>query len=128
MNFYENLIIINPSLSDEEIELASEKIKSQITNSGGELLKTDVWGRKKLTYEVRKQKKGFYLLLIFKAPSLTIKKLEDYYKVFDPVIKQLVVRISQKQAEAALQKAPSAETAQPAAEKTEQKATEQKSG
>ena len=123
MNFYENLIIINPSLSDAEIETAAEKIKDQIKNSGGELLKADAWGRKKLMYEVRKQKKGFYLLLIFKAPSMTIKKLEDYYKVFDPVIKQLVLRITSKQAEAAVQKAPTPtpESSQPAAEKTEQK-------
>jgi small subunit ribosomal protein S6 len=122
MNFYENIVIINPSLSDAEIESAAEKIKDQITSSGGELLRADAWGRKKLMYEVRKQKKGFYLFLIFKSPSLTIKKLEDYYKVFDPIIKQLVIRITQKQAEAALQKAPTTtENTQPVAEKTEQK-------
>lgn len=122
MNFYENIVIINPSLSDAEIEAASGKIKDQVTSSGGELLRVDAWGRKKLMYEVRKQKKGFYLFLIFKAPSQTIKKLEDYYRVFDPIIKQLVVRITPKQAEAALQKAPTtAENTQPVAEKTEQK-------
>lgn len=102
MNIYENIVILNASLSDEEIETASGKIKDLITNSGGEILNTDVWGRRKLAYEIKKQKKGFYLLLVFKAPSAAIKKLEDYYKVFDPVVKYMVIKLDKKQAEAAL--------------------------
>ena len=44
MNIYENIVILNASLGDEEIETASGKIKDLITNSGGEILKTDVGG------------------------------------------------------------------------------------
>ncbi|MCG2709847.1 MAG: 30S ribosomal protein S6 [Thermodesulfovibrionales bacterium] len=102
MNIYENIVILNASLGDEEIETASDKIKDLITNSGGEILKTDVWGRRKLAYEIKKQKKGFYLLLVFKSPSAAIKKLEDYYKVFDPVVKYMIIKLEKKQAEAAL--------------------------
>ena len=122
MNIYENIVILNASLSDEEIETASGKIKDLITNSGGEILKTDVWGRRKLAYEIKKQKKGFYLLLVFKSPSAAIRKLEDYYKVFDPVVKYMVIKLEKKQAEAALKSSAAAEAATAApAEKTEQK-------
>lgn len=96
MNIYENIIILNASLTDEEIEAAAVKIKALITNSGGEILKTDSWGRKKLAYEIKKHKKGFYLLLIFKTAPSVIKKLEDYYKVFDPVIKFMVIKLDKK--------------------------------
>jgi len=122
MNIYENIVILNASLSDEEIETASGKIKDLITNSSGEILKTDVWGRRKLAYEIKKQKKGFYLLLVFKSPSAAIKKLEGYYKVFDPVVKYMVIKLEKKQAEAAL-KSSSVEAAASVAadEKTEQK-------
>ena len=106
MNIYENIVILNASLGDEEIETASGKIKDLITNSGGEILNTEVWGRRKLAYEIKKQKKGFYLLLVFKSPSAAIKKLEDYYKVFDPVVKYLVIKLGKKQAEAALKSSP----------------------
>lgn len=120
MNIYENIIILNASLSDEEIEAASGKIKDLITNSGGEIFKVDVWGRRKLAYEVKKQKKGFYLLLFFKSPSTAIRMLEDYYKVFDPVVKYMVLRLEKKQAEAVLKSAAAAaESAQASAEKTE---------
>lgn len=124
MNIYENIVILNASLSDEDIEAASGKIKDLITSSGGEILKIDVWGRKKLTYEIRKQKKGFYLLLLFKSPSEAIKKLEDYYKVFDPVIKHLVIRLTKKQIEL-MQQRIAGESASAANGKTEQKSEEQ---
>lgn len=122
MNIYENIVILNASLGDEEIETASGKIKNLITNSGGEILNTEVWGRRKLAYEIKKQKKGFYLLLVFKSPSAAIRKLEDYYKVFDPVVKYMVIKLEKKQAEAALKSSAAAEAATAApAEKTEQK-------
>ncbi|HXX58477.1 MAG TPA: 30S ribosomal protein S6 [Thermodesulfovibrionales bacterium] len=96
MNIYENIVILNASLSDEELEAASGKIKDLITNAGGELLKVEVWGRRKLAYEVRKHKKGFYLFLLFRSASSFIKKLEDYYKVYDPVIKYMVIKLDKK--------------------------------
>jgi len=121
MNIYENIIILNASLSDEDIEATSGKIKDLITSSGGEILKVDAWGRKKLAFEIKKQKKGFYLLLLFKAPSPTIKKLEDYYKVLDSVIKFMVLKLERKQAEAAVQSVSGKENAPPSGEKPEQK-------
>ncbi len=97
MNIYENIVILNANPSDEELEQSTNKIRDLITNSGGEILKVDVWGRRKLANEIKKQKKGFYILFVFKAPSALIKKLEDYYKVFDPVIKYMVIKLEKKQ-------------------------------
>lgn len=130
MNIYENIIILNASLTDEEIEAAAVKIKALIINSGGEILKTDSWGRKKLAYEIKKHKKGFYLLLIFKTAPSIIKKLEDYYKVFDPVIKFMVIKLDKKAFEFVM---PKPEEAVPvhavgAEQKTEQKAEQEPEG
>ena len=97
MNIYENFLILNASLSDEEISTSISKIKDIIVNAGGEVLKADLWGRKKLAYEIKKQNKGSYVLLVYKAPSSTIKILESYYKVFDPVIKFMVIKLGPKQ-------------------------------
>jgi small subunit ribosomal protein S6 len=97
MNIYENFLILNASLSDEEISTSISKIKDIIVNAGGEVLKADLWGRKKLAYEIKKQNKGYYVLLVYKAPSSTIKILESYYKVFDPVIKFMVIKLGPKQ-------------------------------
>src|SRR5574340_492126 len=97
MNIYENVLILNASLPDEEINSSVSKIKDIIVNAGGEILLSEMWGRRKLAYDIKKQNKGFYALLIFKTPAATIRKLEEYYKVFDPVIKYMVIKLDQKQ-------------------------------
>jgi len=100
MNWYESMVILNPLLNDEEIKSAIDKVSEQITKSGGEVFKADNWGRRKLSYELNKQKMGVYIFYLFKAPSSTIGKIESFFKVFDPVLKFMVIRLGSKQIEA----------------------------
>ncbi len=100
MNIYENVVILNPSLNEDEVKAAVEKISSLITNGGGEVLKVDNWGKRRLAYEMNKQKLGIYVLFLFKAPSATIGTIESYFKVYDPVIKFMVIKLEKKQLEA----------------------------
>ncbi len=97
MSTYENMIILNAAISDEEAEAAIGKIKELITGQGGEVLKVDVWGRRKLSYEIKKQKKGLYVLLFFKSPVSVIKRLNEFYKIFDAVLKYMVIKLGSKQ-------------------------------
>jgi small subunit ribosomal protein S6 len=97
MNIYENIVIFDSSLSDEEAEGAVTKIKGIVTGSSGEVLKVDIWGRRKLAYEIKKQKKGIYVLLLYKTPPEAIKKLEDFFRVFDAVIKYMIIKLDSKQ-------------------------------
>jgi len=97
MNWYESMVILNPALNDEEIKAAVDKISELIKNSDGEVHKADNWGRRKLAYALNKQKMGVYIFYLFKAPSATIGKLEGYFKVFDPVLKFMVIRLGRKQ-------------------------------
>ncbi len=113
MNIYENVLILNASLSDEEINNSVSKIKDIIINAGGEVFLSEMWGRRKLSYDIKKQNKGFYSLLIFKAQPSTIKKLEEFYKVFDAVIKFMVIKLDQKQVKH-LEKPKTEETAEEA--------------
>ncbi len=102
MNLYECITIIDASLTDEAITEATEKIKGIITNGGGEIMKTDPWGRRKLSYEINRHSRGFYLLLLYHAPSDVNKKLETLFKVYDPIVKNMIVRLEKKQAASAL--------------------------
>lgn len=97
MNIYENMVILNAAISDEEADAAINKIKELITGQGGEVLKVDVWGRRKLSYEIKKQKKGLYVLFFYKTPSGAVKKIEEFYKVFDAVLKYMIVKLGAKQ-------------------------------
>ncbi|MFA5352997.1 MAG: 30S ribosomal protein S6 [Thermodesulfovibrionales bacterium] len=100
MNIYENVVILNPSLNEEEVKAAVEKISSLVTNNGGEVLKVDHWGKRRLAYELNKQKLGIYILFLFKAPSGTVREMENYFKVYDPIIKFMVIKLEKKQLEA----------------------------
>jgi small subunit ribosomal protein S6 len=111
MNIYENVVILNASPTDEEINGSVSKIKDIIINAGGEILLAEMWGRRKLSYEIKKQNKGFYVLLIFKAPPSSVKKLEEFYKVFDAVIKYMVIKLDPKQVKH-LEKTQAAEAAE----------------
>jgi small subunit ribosomal protein S6 len=71
---YETIAIIDASLPDETIEASVERIKDIITGDGGEVLKVDPWGKRKLAYEIKKHARGYYVLILFKAPASTTKK------------------------------------------------------
>ena len=93
MNFYETVVILNPSLGEEEAKAVIDKITDLLKNAEGELFKVEVWGKRRLAYEMSKQKMGNYVFLLFKAPSAAIKKLEEYFKVLDVVLKFMVVKL-----------------------------------
>ncbi len=97
MNWYESMVILNPSFNDEEIKSAVDKVSELIAKSGGEVYKADNWGKRKLAYELNKQKMGIYIFFLFRAPSSTIGKIESFFKVFDPVLKFMVIRLGSKQ-------------------------------
>ena len=117
MNIYENIVILNAALSDEEAETTLSKIKGAIVNQGGEVLKVDIWGRRKLAYEIKKHKKGLYVLMIYKAPPEAIKKVKDFYRISDAVVKYMIIKLGAKQIQ-------SLEKGEPVASPTQQKSGE----
>lgn len=96
MNLYEKIMILDPGLDAKAVEDTVEKVKEKITKQGGEILKSENWGTRKLAYELNKRDKGIYILLLFKSPPSTILELERFCKVTDTVIKFMVVRLQKK--------------------------------
>ena len=96
-NYYENALIFNPDLDEKQTQEAIEKVKEVITREGGEILKVENWGCRETAYEVRKHKKGVYVFLVFTAPPTAIAPLERFFRVFDPVLKFMVIKLKKKQ-------------------------------
>jgi small subunit ribosomal protein S6 len=107
MSYYEKIIIIDPNLDDSAAEEVINKIKGIITKQGGEILKTDNWGRRKLAYELNKQNKGNYVLLYFQCPPSTINELEKHCRLVDTIVKFMVVKLTRKKQIEAILPAPS---------------------
>ena len=96
MNYYEKVIIFDQNLDDSAVEETVGKVKDLIVRQGGEILKSENWGRRRLAYALNRHQKGNYILLLFKAPPSTIIELERFCKVVDSVIKFMVVKLTKK--------------------------------
>ncbi|HLH02483.1 MAG TPA: 30S ribosomal protein S6 [Bryobacteraceae bacterium] len=96
MRIYEELFIVRPDATDEEVDPLVEQLKGVITKSGGSLDKTEKWGVRKLAYRVAKNEEGQYILLEFKAGADVVKEIERRLRVSDLVLKFLTVRIDEK--------------------------------
>ena len=91
MNKYESIIIINPNCTDEALKALEDKFTGLI-NENGKVESYENMGKKKLAYEVKKNKEGFYILINFEAKPDSITELERNYRITDEVIKFIVVR------------------------------------
>ena len=94
MNKYESVIIINPSVEEEGIKGLISKFTDLINNEGS-VEKVTEMGRKKLAYEIQKNKEGYYVVFNFEAKPELIAELERQYRITDEVIKFIVVKIEE---------------------------------
>ncbi|MBI4911814.1 MAG: 30S ribosomal protein S6 [Acidobacteria bacterium] len=105
MRLYETIFIASPTLTDEQSEELVKYFEGVIAEQGGELLKTDKWGRKKLAYEVQKFSEGYYTVFQLNAGPKLVAELERRFRNHDSVIKFLSVRLDAEQKAAERQKA-----------------------
>ena len=95
MNTYESIFILRSTLNDEDVQKTVNKIEG-VVKQGGELITTENWGKKRLAYEVMKEKKGIYVLLRFRAKGNLVAEIERNYRIDDNVIKFLTVKLDKK--------------------------------
>ena len=91
MNKYESVIIINPNSESEAIKALIEKI-SNLINNNGKISSVEEVGKKRLAYEIKKNKEGYYIIIKFEANPEFIAELERVYRITDEVIKFIVVK------------------------------------
>ena len=96
MRIYEELFIIRPDATEEEITPIVDQVKGVVTTAGGTVDKDERWGVRKLAYRVDKRNEGFYVLLQFTANPQTVREVERRLRVNDAVLKFLTVRIDEK--------------------------------
>lgn len=93
MKKYETLFVLNPTLNEEELKAAEEKIKGVIENGGGVIENIDLWGKRRLAYEINHITEGYYVLINFNAGPELPKELDRILRISDKVIRHIVVRI-----------------------------------
>ena len=97
MRYYENLLIINPHVEGSALETLMDKIKKELKDAGGNLLKVEEMGKKRLAYQIAHQKYGNYMLFIFESEiSDTVRKFEDWMEITDDVLAHLTMKLDEK--------------------------------
>ena len=95
MRIYENLFIVKPDATEEEIDHLVDQMSKNVTATGGTIDKVDKWGKRRLAYRIEKHREGSYVLMQFTAEPATVREFERRLRVQDSVIKFLTVRIDE---------------------------------
>jgi small subunit ribosomal protein S6 len=101
MPLYESIFIVRPNLTDDETAKIIEKMTGILEKSGGSLVRQENWGKKKLAYEVRRERKGTYVYLNFTSSGQVVDELERSFRFEDSVIKFMTVRVDESAAPSA---------------------------
>ena len=93
---YELIYILPPDTTEQQVTELHTQVEAVVSRMDGKIEKTENWGRRKLAYEISRQKEGVYVLQVINGSGELMKELDRRLKVMDQVIRHLVVRVDQE--------------------------------
>ncbi|WP_334085715.1 30S ribosomal protein S6 [Helicobacter typhlonius] len=103
MKFYETMFILKPTLVEEEIKTQITFFKDVISKNDGEIETCLDMGMRNLAYEIKKNKRGYYYVIYFKAQPQLIKEIERNYRINENVLRFIVIKYENKKEQKAWQ-------------------------
>jgi len=95
MRRYETIVILKPSLSEDEIKAVIDRSTGIIEGFKGSIIKLDRWGLKKLAYPIDNEQQGFYLYIQYAGVPEAVSELERICRIDDRAIKYLTVKLQE---------------------------------
>jgi small subunit ribosomal protein S6 len=95
MPLYENVFIARQDVSSQQVETMTEGFTQLVADNGGSVAKTEFWGVRGLTYRIKKNRKGHYVLMNLDAPSDAVKELERNLLLHEDIIRYMTVRVDE---------------------------------
>jgi small subunit ribosomal protein S6 len=92
---YELVFIAQPDLDEEHLNALVEQVQQVITTNGGEMVKTELVGRRRLAYPIRKRREGHYVLMHANMETVTLSELDRALKLSEDVLRTLMVRLDE---------------------------------
>jgi len=92
---YELMFIVRPDMVDDDLNKLISTLESSVTSAGG-TAKTEIWGKRRLAYTVRRFNEGIFVLLIVEGSGAIVHELERRLRVTEPVIKFITVRTDEE--------------------------------
>jgi small subunit ribosomal protein S6 len=94
---YELVYVVSPEATDDQVAELHTQIEQVAQRLGGQIEKTENWGRRKLAYEIGRHKEGTYVLEVIVGSGELMKEIDRRLKVVDHVIRHLTVRVDEAQ-------------------------------
>ncbi len=94
MRSYEMMVIIDSAVEDHSVEV--QAIEGLITNLGGEIAKTDLWGKRRFAYEIDKKTEGIYGVFTYKMDPQQLTELDRLMKLRPMVVRHLTVGLEEE--------------------------------
>lgn len=95
MKEYELTVLIHPDL-EADLETPLTKVRDIVTTAGGEIVKEDNWGKKKLAYKIDRQDFAVYVYFDVKLPSDAPLKISNTFNITEEVLRYLLVTVDEK--------------------------------
>jgi small subunit ribosomal protein S6 len=102
MSLYENIFIAHQDTTAAQVEALTDAFAAILTEQGGKVTKREYWGLRNLSYRIKKNRKGHYMLLNIDAPAAAVVEMERNMRINEDVLRLLTVRVE------TLEEAPSA--------------------
>jgi small subunit ribosomal protein S6 len=96
MRHYENLVIVKPTLTEEEIKNTLAIVEEFITSNGGEIIARDAMGMKKLAYPIEKNARGYFYVLYYKIAPSAISEIERRFRINEEILRFVTMKYDTK--------------------------------
>ena len=94
---YELVYVVSPDATDDQVADLHTQVDAIVQRMGGQIEKSDNWGRRKLAYEIGRHKEGTYVLEVINGNGDLMKEIDRRLRVTDLVIRHLTVRVDEEQ-------------------------------
>ena len=92
MRKYENLVIVKPTLTAEEIQASVSAIEEVITSNGGEIAARDAMGMRKLAYPIAKNERGYYHVIYYSVAPSAINEIERRFRINEEILRFVTIK------------------------------------
>ena len=93
MRQYEIMIILDPEIEERTVAPSLDKYLTVVKSDGGSVDKVDIWGRRRLAYDIQKKSEGIYAVVDFQATPATAKELDRQLGLNEAVLRTKVLRV-----------------------------------
>ena len=96
MRHYELMVILDPDVEERTVAPALDQFLSVVKKDGGNVEKVDIWGRRRMSFEIAKKAEGIYAVVDLQAEPATVKELDRQLNLNEAVLRTKVIRPDQR--------------------------------